>query len=47
MDEKITFNIETSDKELLRKIASKKGLSISAFCRFYLLKKIFAEGGSQ
>jgi len=48
MEQKITFNINTEDKKLLQKKAEKKGLSISSFCRFYLLKEIFKkEGDSQ
>jgi len=40
METTITFNIGKEDKEELREIALSQKLSLSSYCRYFLLKQI-------
>ncbi|MBU0466160.1 MAG: hypothetical protein KJ718_01680 [Nanoarchaeota archaeon] len=38
--EKIVFHIEPENKKALRQIAKEKGLGVSTYCRFIILKTL-------
>lgn len=46
MEQKITFNIETEDKKLIKEQARKNRLSVSSYCRLKVLNKLFEKASS-